>query len=63
MLTAYAQLAAGMALSGANVAVAKLLAGALPLALIAADPGGIDQAALCQIADQLRTQLPEEVGR
>ncbi|OYO15847.1 ATPase [Enemella evansiae] len=35
----------------------------LPLALIAADPGGIDQAALFQIADQLRTQLPEEVGR
>ena len=34
MLTAYAQLAAGMALSGANVAVAKLLAGALPIAMI-----------------------------
>ncbi|UFN51171.1 DMT family transporter [Roseomonas sp. OT10] len=34
MLTAYAQLAAAMALSGANVAVAKLLAGALPIAMI-----------------------------
>ena len=34
MLTAYAQLAASMALVGANVAVAKLLANALPIALI-----------------------------
>lgn len=35
MLTAYAQLAAAMALVGANVAVAKLLAEALPIPLIA----------------------------
>jgi drug/metabolite transporter (DMT)-like permease len=34
MLTAYAQLASSMALVGANVAVAKLLANALPIALI-----------------------------
>ncbi|NNG19628.1 ArsA family ATPase [Naumannella sp. ID2617S] len=34
----------------------------LPLALIPADPGGIDQAALFQIADELRAQLPEELG-
>ncbi|WBV42841.1 DMT family transporter [Pseudoroseomonas cervicalis] len=34
MLTAYAQLAASMALVGANVGVAKLLAGVLPIALI-----------------------------
>ncbi|WP_237181163.1 DMT family transporter [Roseomonas haemaphysalidis] len=34
MLTAYAQLAGSMALVGANVAVAKLLANALPIALI-----------------------------
>ncbi len=35
MLTAYLQLASSMALVGANVAVAKLLANALPIALIA----------------------------
>jgi drug/metabolite transporter (DMT)-like permease len=34
VLTAYAQLASSMALVGANVAVAKLLANALPIALI-----------------------------
>ena len=35
MLTAYLQLASSMALVGANVAVAKILAGAMPIALIA----------------------------
>ncbi|HEY8613256.1 MAG TPA: DMT family transporter, partial [Roseomonas sp.] len=34
MLTAYAQLAGSMILTGANVAVAKALAGALPIPLI-----------------------------
>jgi drug/metabolite transporter (DMT)-like permease len=34
MLTAYAQLAASMALVGANVGVAKVLAGSLPIAMI-----------------------------
>lgn len=50
MLLAYAQLAGAMALVGANVAVSKVLAGALPVAVIIAGRCAISCAALLPFA-------------
>ena len=50
MILAYAQLACSMALIGANVAVAKILAGALPVSVILAGRCAVSCAALAPFA-------------